>query len=197
MLASDWEEKKHCDKFYQRPVYQLAASLINPAMQSVLDLGCGYPLKLKDFIVPLTEDITGVDLPDVIERIQSFEFGIWVAADLNVGLSLGRTFDVIICADVIEHLDNPDRLLEIIRNHSHKDTRIVISSPDIETTEKRADGMTPANIAHVKEWATLELQTFLNSHGLVAFDNRSYIEQGGQCNPYWNTCFVCSITDWM
>ncbi|MCK4625077.1 MAG: methyltransferase domain-containing protein [Phycisphaerae bacterium] len=188
----DWEEIIHCAKFYQRPVYQLAASMVD-STNSVLDLGCGYPVKLREYIAPLTKDITGVDLPEVIERIQGFRFGTWIAADLDVqGIDLGRTFDVIICADVIEHLHNPRILLDVITKHGHRDTKIILSTPDSRTTKKLSDGKTPANSEHVREWATVELQRYLIASGLTVLKNQPYAE-GGHCEPYRTNRFICEI----
>jgi glycosyltransferase involved in cell wall biosynthesis len=76
----------------------------------VLDLGCsdgalGAELRTHG------HRVTGVDIeehPGVRERVDEF-----IAADLDAGLpdAVGDGFDVIVAADVLEHVREPDRLL--------------------------------------------------------------------------------------
>jgi SAM-dependent methyltransferase len=74
----------------------------------VLDVGCagGY---LSEILVQRGFSVTGIDLPGTPHSSQIH----FVAADLHRGLPLldGR-FDYIICADVLEHVREPVRLLE-------------------------------------------------------------------------------------
>lgn len=77
----------------------------------VLDLGCsngalGAELRAHG------HHVTGVDIeehPGVRDRIDAF-----VVADLDAGVpdSIGDGFDVIVAADVLEHVRRPERLLE-------------------------------------------------------------------------------------
>ena len=78
--------------------------------RTVLDLGCsaGY---LDSILAERGFQITGIDLPGsdwsrFPAHAEYFE------ADLDAGLPrLGRKFDFIVCADVLEHLKRPERLL--------------------------------------------------------------------------------------
>ncbi len=82
----------------------------------VLDLGCSGGL-LAGRLRALGHHVTGIDmieLPQTRRRVDEF-----VAADLDRGLpdaieALGP-FDVILAADVLEHLREPQRLLEQVR----------------------------------------------------------------------------------
>jgi 2-polyprenyl-3-methyl-5-hydroxy-6-metoxy-1,4-benzoquinol methylase len=77
-----------------------------PAPNSLLDYGAGRGelLSIIGNILPNTE-LIGTDFmerPDsLLERIA------WLRADLNDGLKLDRSLDVVICSEVIEHLENP------------------------------------------------------------------------------------------
>jgi len=82
----------------------------------VLDLGCSGGL-LAARARALGHELTGVDiaeLPNVRKRVDHF-----ICADLDHGLPAniddhGR-FDVVICADVIEHVRDPETLLSQLR----------------------------------------------------------------------------------
>ncbi len=43
---------------------------------------------------------------------------------------LAGTFDVIICGELIEHLENPKALLDGMRRFCHRDTQIIITTPN-------------------------------------------------------------------
>ncbi|MBP6098802.1 MAG: methyltransferase domain-containing protein [Candidatus Levybacteria bacterium] len=96
----------------------------------VLDIGCGrnaYLTKLiskEDFYV-------GCDYyPSVKKKI-----GKYVQIDLNEeSLSnkmRGDVFDVIFCGEVIEHLFSPDDLLDEMKKLMHKDSILIISTPNL------------------------------------------------------------------
>jgi SAM-dependent methyltransferase len=73
----------------------------------VLDIGCagGY---LAEILMQRGFSVTGIDLPGT-PHSPGIHFA---AADLDRGLpALNGLFDYIICADVLEHLRQPERLL--------------------------------------------------------------------------------------
>jgi SAM-dependent methyltransferase len=73
----------------------------------VLDVGCadGY---LAEILAARGFDVTGVDLPGTPHG-DSFQF---VAGDLDAGLPpVDGAFDFVLCADVLEHLRDPLRML--------------------------------------------------------------------------------------
>jgi glycosyltransferase involved in cell wall biosynthesis/ubiquinone/menaquinone biosynthesis C-methylase UbiE len=81
----------------------------------ILDLGCSGGL-LSDQARRLGHHVTAVDileLPEVTHRVDRF-----IQADLDEGLPAGVTadgpFDCVVAADVLEHVREPERLLEEI-----------------------------------------------------------------------------------
>jgi 2-polyprenyl-3-methyl-5-hydroxy-6-metoxy-1,4-benzoquinol methylase len=79
----------------------------------VLDLGCAAG-HVADSASRYGHTFTGVDLiehPGVHGRVGQF-----VQADLNDGIpsSVGRNYDVVLAADVLEHVREPERLLDQI-----------------------------------------------------------------------------------
>ena len=96
----------------------------------ILDLGCddgsmGERLRLAG------HDVTGVDLhklDGVGERLDRF-----VEFDLNFGIppEVGGDYDVVLAADILEHVRRPDRLLADIRSCLSPTGRVVTSVPNM------------------------------------------------------------------
>jgi 2-polyprenyl-3-methyl-5-hydroxy-6-metoxy-1,4-benzoquinol methylase len=81
----------------------------------ILDLGCSSGL-LSERLRLMGHHVTGVDvneLEDVTERTNSF-----FRADLNEGIpsEVGSGFDVVLAADVLEHVVNPGVLMSQVRD---------------------------------------------------------------------------------
>jgi 2-polyprenyl-3-methyl-5-hydroxy-6-metoxy-1,4-benzoquinol methylase len=97
----------------------------------VLDLGCSQGLLAK----PLREKdvrVTGVDGRSPDPRLAR-ELEDYLQWDLQLALELpvGRDFDYVVCADVIEHLKNRRELLQSARRYLKPDGRLIISTPNI------------------------------------------------------------------
>jgi len=181
-------------ELFQVRIYKAAAKLAKAQkVKSVLDLGCGYPTKLIKYVVPVVKEVVGVDLPDKIAIIPKiYSKGNWISCDFNKEeLDLGKKFDMIIAADVIEHLENPDALLTIIKHHSCIDTVVLLSTPDAESTMKQQDGR-PANLQHKREWKISEFVRYLASSGFDIIDFGCYIELNGTY-PYICNYFLVRV----
>lgn len=155
---------------YQADVYRRAGELARePRVQSVVDIGCGLATKLIEQVAPHCAEVTGVDLADIVEICrQRYPEGRWIAGDVeDPEFTLGRSYDVIICADVIEHLRDPDRVLEVIRAASHDDTEVVISTPERDRRRGTNDMGPPGNWSHVREWNAAEFREYLQSRDFV------------------------------
>ena len=160
---------------YQVDVYRYAADiLVKEQLSSVLDVGCGLGLKLREFILPLNVSITGVDMRESIDACRaSHDFGRWICDDIeHPGFSLEQKVDLIISADVVEHLINPDALFDYLRACSHPDTLMVISTPDRDLRRGVDDMGPPGNPAHVREWNSLEFKCYLETRGLRIIQHR-------------------------
>ena len=81
----------------------------------ILDLGCSSGL-LSERLLKMGHEVAGVDvstLPGVADRTTTF-----VQADLSEGIppEVGRDFDIVLAADVLEHLVDPGSLMVQIRD---------------------------------------------------------------------------------
>lgn len=160
---------------YQASVYRFAANLVDEhTLSSVLDIGCGIGAKLDRYLRPKGVTITGVDTPETISRcLERNSFGQWVCDDIeNRSMSSRFKFDLIIAADVVEHLYNPDALIQYIRTYSHPDSHIIISTPERDLRRGSNHNGPPGNGAHVREWNQFEFGTYLSHMGLTIISHR-------------------------
>jgi 2-polyprenyl-3-methyl-5-hydroxy-6-metoxy-1,4-benzoquinol methylase len=96
----------------------------------VLDIGCGTDPVLATRLDP-DDEYHGCDFYDRVER----EIDAYVQVDLNresVSSKLsGRTYDVVFCGEVIEHLFSPDALLRDVRTLMTDESVLVLSTPNL------------------------------------------------------------------
>jgi glycosyltransferase involved in cell wall biosynthesis len=94
----------------------------------VLDIGCSSG-QLSSRIREFGHYVVGVDHakePGVLDHVDEF-----VLADLDQGLpEVGGGFDVVVAADVIEHVRNPVALLREMADKAGPEGRLVISTPN-------------------------------------------------------------------
>ena len=73
--------------------------------------------------------------------------------------------DLIICADVIEHLSNPDDLLDFISEINFR--QLIISTPERDRVAGKNDFGPPENTAHYREWNAIEFKNYLRHWFIV------------------------------
>jgi 2-polyprenyl-3-methyl-5-hydroxy-6-metoxy-1,4-benzoquinol methylase len=134
-----------------------------PAGSTALDVGCGigrWSLELAR----LGHDVTAVDLsPRMIERAEARAHEAGVACRFAVGdaagLALGRTFDLILCVTVLQHITDPaaaETAIARLAAHLSPSGELVLleAAPSLATT--RCD--TTAFRARTTEWYVEALQ---------------------------------------
>lgn len=163
-------ERLRTSESYQYDVYRMAYEYINceNRLSMLLDVGCGPARKHKFFSThSRTPHITLVDQATVrglaLEALPNGEFH---EADLeDPKVILPVDFDVVICADVIEHLLNPTPCIDFLKTCVKPDGLIIISTPDRDRLYGKRR-LTPGHPCHVREWNTAELSSYLKSCGL-------------------------------
>jgi 2-polyprenyl-3-methyl-5-hydroxy-6-metoxy-1,4-benzoquinol methylase len=113
--------------FLQRQRYQAVKPYL---IGDILDLGCGYG-HLLDLLRP-DQGYAGVDADlDVIARTQErHPSRTFYRCDLDhETLSLDQTFDTVVMLAILEHLANPENLIEALGRHLKPGGRAVLTTP--------------------------------------------------------------------
>jgi len=112
-------------------VLEIAAKL---GGKKLLDIGCGdgtYTLVLKDLLK--TEETVGIEIsPEAVglakeKGIKAYQLDI----DEEKLPFEDASFDIIYCGEIIEHVFNPDHLLEEIRRTLKPGGRCIITTPNL------------------------------------------------------------------
>ncbi|MGH9085650.1 MAG: methyltransferase domain-containing protein [Acidimicrobiales bacterium] len=95
----------------------------------VLDLGCSDGA-VGAHLMAMGHEVVGIDIEEhkgVRERLADFH-----QADLDAGIpdGVGDAFDVIVAADVLEHVRHPERLLAEMRAHLRPGGSVITSIPN-------------------------------------------------------------------
>jgi glycosyltransferase involved in cell wall biosynthesis len=103
----------------------------------ILDVGCG-PGWLAEQLTAAGHDVTGIDATEadgVRDRMRRF-----VLADLSAGLpdTIDDRYDVVIAADIIEHLDDARGMLADLARHVRPDGSVIVSVPNFAHWYPRA-----------------------------------------------------------
>jgi SAM-dependent methyltransferase len=179
------------DMVWQPDVYEEAANLAHRVRATTLvDVGCGNGAKAA----PLAEEleIIGVDFgPNIEECRRRYSFGTWIEADLDAQGPLEAVEAagaVVVCADVIEHLLRPERLLGKLRGMLDAGAlALILTTPDRDLRRGAAHLGPPPNPAHVREWSSPELEAFMRSEGL---DGKFGLTRTNDAAPFLHTIFV-------
>ena len=162
---------------YQHPVYSYADALIKKSnMLSVVDIGCGVATKLAMLKNKNPNiKITGIDQESAIEYcLANYDFGHWLVDDLETPTltkHIKEAPDLIICSDVIEHLMNPNTLINYILSLAGPSTKIIISTPARELLRDKNCLISP-NPYHIREWSSEEFLLYLAHSGLTVIDRK-------------------------
>lgn len=179
-----WEQPSLNNTLYQEPVYRYARRLIKRSRTSaVLDVGTGSGVKLENFVLPVAERVVGFDQGSGIELARQRCCGIeWIDGDLMSEESwsklAGRQFGLLVCADVVEHVENPVFLLARMWDLLERKGHLLISTPDRMRFDHPSPLGPPTNLRHVREWTRDEFELLLESTGFEIVRRRRFLPRG-------------------
>lgn len=174
-----WEEKEFIDpfnedgKYFWMKIEQLGRYLFakdevnktNYLSPRVCDVGCanGYGTKV---VSKVAGEIVGLDINEEYlscAKQNAKESETYLAVNFeNVCPKLG-TFDYITAFEFVEHLENPDKVMQFFSQSLTKDGKLILSIPNPEY-ESVKDG-TPCNHFHKKLYTDSEFTKLLNNYG--------------------------------
>lgn len=149
---------------FQAEVYSIARRVAEEhQLKSIVDIGCGSGFKLMEYFPRF--DTLGIEIDPCLSFLrETYPDRRWMDADfLSAYLAQypNPNIDLVICSDVIEHLPDPDKLLDTIA--SCKPKVIVISTPALEHLEGGCMDGPPRNIHHAYEWRTDQFRAYIGS----------------------------------
>ena len=163
----DMSEKKDGQIFqpYILPLAEFFGDLLG--CTHLIDLGCGNAQKLVNHYPKY--DIIGIDFKDNIKKCkEKYNFGTWIDFDFEKPNTLNISNEIlqksiIVCADVIEHLENPTHLLNLIHEFLDVAPLCIISTPERDLKRGSDHFGPPLNPHHIREWNMIEFDTLLRS----------------------------------
>jgi SAM-dependent methyltransferase len=102
------------------------------ASGTLIDFGAGKGELLKLLYgLEKIKDLTGVDLmdrpPDLPNAIR------WYSQDLNEPMAIDRQFDIAVCSETIEHLENPRQVFRSLHTLLRPGGTLILSMPNQES----------------------------------------------------------------
>lgn len=160
-----------------RPIIEWAISKIDLSKNlSILDIGCGPSQKMNKYFGQYKNiSITGIDSLEAIKHACRYNpTGSYFDCDLDSDESiskvtrlLNKTYDIIFCFDVIEHVLYPEKMLNLIKQHSNEQTMIFIATLERDISLFVGKGSVgSAKIEHIREWNSIEFKQFIQYMGL-------------------------------
>lgn len=179
-----WEEPSRNNTLYQEPVYRFAGRLVRRRqLGSAIDVGTGSGVKFERYVAPHATTPVGFDQGSGIELARRRNNTIeWIDGDFMTSKSWanlnGRTFDLAICADVIEHVEDPVFLLHRLHECIGPDGLLLISTPDRMKFDRPNRLGPPDNHRHVREWTRDEFELLLESAEFEIVKRRRFLPRG-------------------
>ena len=170
-----WDDTSYKDE-YQKEVYELARVYLDRyGYREVLDIGCGSGFKLLQYFSHC--HTIGMEVGSTFEFLrQQYPGRTWISAAHPEQLP-SRT-DLIICSDVIEHVTNPDALLQLIDKIDFE--FLFLSTPERNMVRGWYDYGPPENVCHIREWNAKEFRQYVATHFTIVSHQITHVEDGTQ-----------------
>lgn len=169
----DFNDTQNKDE-WQKEVYEFAREIVDNKEDSlVIDIGCGSAYKLiKNFS---NQRFIGVEVDPTLSHLkQTYPSYQWCSFEEIKN----KSSELIICADVIEHVSDPILFLESINELDFH--YLILSTPERDTKRGRLDYGPPSNPHHFREWNFTEFVSFISEYFTFEKHFISNVEQATQ-----------------
>ena len=162
---------------WQEEVYRFAREIFDSgSLNSVLDIGCGSGRKLMKYF-PDRQTI-GLDVEKTCAALRRRYPGRqWQVADFRA--TAVPAADLVIASDVIEHVADPDEMLEYILRIDPQ--YLIVSTPDRNLLRYGTHKGPPSNPTHLREWTMAEFHAYLSERWEILEHFISCAPQCTQC----------------
>lgn len=145
---------------YQKEVYhRIREFFIDKNCSSIADIGCGSGYKLMNNFSDFTT--VGYEMPETLKFLRaSYPDGDWRLSDFS--RPLAEKYDLIMSIDVIEHLLNPDLLINFLKESNFK--YLALSTPERDLIKGGSCSGPPSNKHHVREWSFHEFSDYISQY---------------------------------
>jgi len=152
---------------------------------TVIDFGCGDAKKLLKYIKPHCSRVIGIDQEQVIAvcRTKAKDI-VWHAGDVQEPQDIG-TGDIIICADVLEHVKDVTGTINNLKNAMTPDSVLVVSTPNVDTVPDDIK----INTGHVNFWNKEQFVKVLEDNNLDVVS----VKQFNEIIKYKSIVCVCKL----
>lgn len=145
---------------WQNAVYDYARDwAFQNKSRRIVDYGCGSGYKLLKYFSGF--ETVGYEVEPTLSYLHAtYPDRFWASS--SKFYSVG---DLLICADVLEHIVNPSHVLKTFSRGPLR--YFILSTPALEILNDR--GLSPRmgppdNESHVREWTTMEFRSFVEMH---------------------------------
>lgn len=161
---------------WQKEVYEYARNfMLKNNYKRVVDFGCGSGYKMMKNFAEF--EAIGVEVEETYNFLkENYPEHQWYNAD-NLNTEILET-DLVVCADVIEHVLNPDEFLESLNKIKFK--YLIISTPDRLTLHGNFHFGPPKNPFHIREWTCREFRKYLSKYYHIELQQISNFNQATQ-----------------
>lgn len=133
--------------YVEKKRVKVAVKLLNPKnTDKILEVGCGAGYVIRDILKKASNaKITGVDLSETALNSSRKKFKSFPNVNLKKGNAenlsfLKEKFNKIICTEVIEHVEHPEKVIDAIMSVAAPSASIILTVPD-ETKINFAKGI--------------------------------------------------------
>lgn len=162
---------------WQAEVYRFAREIADQFdLKSVIDIGCGSGFKLLKYF--RNHATIGIDVAETCSVLRKrYPNRQWAVSDFSSPAT--PKADLVIASDVIEHLPEPDVLLEYILRIAPR--YVILSTPDRNLLRVGTHNGPPLNPTHLREWSMAELHAYLSAFLEIDEHFISSAAQATQC----------------
>ena len=171
-----FDDTRHSDES-QLEVYRFAREICRQnGLSTVVDIGCGSGYKLLKYLGDMKT--TGVDVAETCQWLRrKYPDRDW--KEISEFEKSDQPVDLVIAADVIEHVRDPDSFMSLIRRLGPR--YVVLSTPDRNLLRDGSHNGPPTNPAHLREWSFIEFGAYVEEYFTLLEHFISCAPQATQC----------------